>query len=124
MTPAMIIERAALAFGVPASELLGKRRQRHVARARQAAAWAMRQRTDLSLVEIGKTLNREHTTVLYAIEHIDTLRQHDELLAARLALVLYDPGASAGAGAGASNLALELDRREPDVRIFLTECGV
>lgn len=54
-------------FDVPRGELLGTRRTKSVAVARQALMWAIRQKTFLSLEEIGSYLNRDHSTVLHGI---------------------------------------------------------
>lgn len=63
-----IILQAAQTFHVTEADLTGRGRARHIAEARQAAAYVLRQRTPLSLVEIGKLLGgRDHTTMLHAV---------------------------------------------------------
>jgi chromosomal replication initiator protein len=63
-----IITQTADLFHLTAADLVGPGRQRHVASARQAAAYALRQRTPLSLAEIGIAIGgRDHSTVLWSI---------------------------------------------------------
>ncbi len=63
-----IVLHTAAAFALTEDDLTGRGRARHIAEARQAAAYVLRQRTTLSLVEIGKLLGgRDHTTMLHAV---------------------------------------------------------
>jgi chromosomal replication initiator protein len=69
-------------FEVSVESLRGKRRTSQVALARQVAMYLAKERTGLTLVEIGKRFgNRDHSTVIYALGRIskelsrnDTLR--------------------------------------------------
>lgn len=55
-------------------------RRRHVARARQAAMWRIRKEMpDLSLPQIGRFFNRDHTTVIHAIRAVEArLKEQQE----------------------------------------------
>jgi chromosomal replication initiator protein len=71
LTPERIVTVVAERFGVRTEALFGKRRTRSITLPRQVAMYLMRQLTDLSLVEIGRSLGgRDHTTVLYACERV------------------------------------------------------
>ena len=71
LTPERVIALVSERFAVRSDALFGQRRTRSVALPRQAAMYLLRQLTDLSLVEIGRTFGgRDHTTVLYACEKI------------------------------------------------------
>jgi len=71
LTPERVIALVSERFGVRSEALFGQRRTRSVALPRQVAMYLLRQLTDLSLAEIGRTFGgRDHTTVLYACERI------------------------------------------------------
>jgi chromosomal replication initiation ATPase DnaA len=61
-----IAHRVCKAFGVTHKELTGPRRAPRIVLCRQAVAyWACR-RTNLSLPQIGRYLERDHTTIMYS----------------------------------------------------------
>ena len=107
-----IIERAADLWEIRPADLLGKSRARHVVRARQAAAWALRECTDLSLVEIGKLLKRDHTTVMYALETIAREIREDHSLRDRVHRL------------SRVAMGVQLERRDPAVDRWLREAGI
>jgi chromosomal replication initiator protein len=53
--------------GVTRSELLSARRSARIARSRQLAMYLARELTPLSLAEIARAFDRDHTTVLHAV---------------------------------------------------------
>ena len=58
-------------YGVKASEVIGKRRQKSVTLPRQVCMYLARRLTEYSLVEIGGQFGgRDHTTVIYSNEKI------------------------------------------------------
>ncbi len=72
--PRSLEEIAALAarsYSVSLEELRGRSRRRHVVRPRQIAMYLCRLYTDASLKEIGRLFQRDHTTVLHAIESVE-----------------------------------------------------
>ena len=63
------------------ADLLSERRNRAVARPRQAAMWLAKQLTTRSLPDIGRRFGgRDHTTVLHAVRRIEALRAEDSAL--------------------------------------------
>jgi chromosomal replication initiator protein len=73
-----IQQRVAKEFDVTVESLRGKRRTSRIAFARQVAMYLTKQLTQLTLVEIGKNFgNRDHSTVIYGIDKIATLRKSD-----------------------------------------------
>lgn len=54
--------------GVNKKDLLGKCRSRHLARTRQAMMCIVYENTELSMPEVGRIFNRDHTTVLHALK--------------------------------------------------------
>lgn len=58
-------------YGVGREELLSPRRSPRIAHARQLAMYLARELTGLSLSEIARAFDRNHTTVLHAIRAVD-----------------------------------------------------
>lgn len=61
-------------FGIPHAELVGESRKSHVIEARYAAAWALR-RAGYASTLVGRLLNRDHSTILYAARRAMELAQ-------------------------------------------------
>lgn len=59
-------------------ELQSKTRKREVAEARQIAMYFIKKYTKISLIEIGKIFNRDHSTVIYSIKNIESLKDSDK----------------------------------------------
>jgi chromosomal replication initiator protein len=71
VTTDAILETVSHFYGVDLKVLKGRQRSRNIVVPRQVAMYLMREETDASLVEIGKTLGgRDHTTVLHGCEKI------------------------------------------------------
>lgn len=66
-----IILEVAQESGLTVNDLKSAARQRPLARARQRAMWLIAKQTELSLPQIGKIFNRDHTTVLHAIRYMN-----------------------------------------------------
>jgi len=68
-------------FGVKLSDLKAKNRTKAVAFPRQVAMYLARQLTHASLSEVGRSFGgKDHTTVLHAVDKIQTLLQEDPKL--------------------------------------------
>ena len=63
-------------FGVEIPLLLGPRRTKRIAWARQAAWWLLYCHNDLSYPRLGLWFNRDHTTVLYGVRAAERRRQN------------------------------------------------
>lgn len=69
-------------FGLKQADLISERRNRSIARPRQAAMWLAKQLTTRSLPDIGRRFGgRDHTTVLHAVRRIEELKASDAQLA-------------------------------------------
>jgi chromosomal replication initiator protein len=69
-------------FGLKQADLISERRNRSIARPRQAAMWLAKQLTTRSLPDIGRRFGgRDHTTVLHAVRRIEALKAEDPALA-------------------------------------------
>ena len=68
-------------FGLKQVDLVSERRNRAIARPRQAAMWLAKQLTTRSLPDIGRRFGgRDHTTVLHAVRRIEELKAADAQL--------------------------------------------
>ncbi|HEY2659181.1 MAG TPA: chromosomal replication initiator protein DnaA [Caulobacteraceae bacterium] len=69
-------------YGMKQVDLISERRNRAIARPRQAAMWLAKALTTRSLPDIGRRFGgRDHTTVLHAVRRIEALRLEDPQLA-------------------------------------------
>ena len=68
-----VIQTTAELFGITRDDLVGPSRARHIVEARQAAAYALRQRfPSMSLCQIGQLVGRkDHTTILHALQRAE-----------------------------------------------------
>lgn len=80
-----IIEVVSKVTGVNELELLSRRRERQYVRARHIAIQLMIEMTDLSYVQIGSALNRDHTTVMYVKKKMENRGRGRSLLNTQLA---------------------------------------
>ena len=78
--PDSIVLVTAAHYGITREQLKGKRRTNSVALPRQVAMFLMRRMTTLSLSEIGRFFDRDHTTVIHACEKIERLRVVDRTM--------------------------------------------
>ena len=69
-TAKQIIADIAAANGITPSELMGNCRERKFSWPRQEAMHAMRNELDMPLPQIGRIMNRDHTTVIHGIERV------------------------------------------------------
>jgi chromosomal replication initiator protein len=105
--PRPVIEAVAVAFGVPASALLARRRDREVVLPRQVAMYLMREETGASLAEIGAALGgRDHSTVRHGCEKIAAALATDARLREHVAATRHLLVELAAAPAGGTAAAL------------------
>lgn len=73
-----ILSAVAEATGISVTEITGDKRSRPIVESRHLAMYLARELTDASLPKIGERIgNRDHTTVLHAVEKIAKLMQQD-----------------------------------------------
>jgi chromosomal replication initiator protein len=70
VTPQAILLAVARYYGVTADELKARSRHKQIVEPRQIAMHLLREDAQLSTPEIGRLLNRDHTTVLHGLHHI------------------------------------------------------
>ena len=57
-------------FRMPVSDILGKKRNKEIVVPRQIAMYLLYQDAHLSTPEVGRLLNRDHTTVLHGLKQV------------------------------------------------------
>jgi chromosomal replication initiator protein len=80
LTPDEIVEEVARFFNLSAEQLRGRGRSKEIARSRQIAMYLAREETQASLPQIGESLSRDHTTVLYGHDKISRQIEEDDAL--------------------------------------------
>ena len=70
-TPSLIISQVCKFYSIEESVIRSTLKNRGTAEARQVAIYLIRKLTNLSLPDIGKEFNRDHSTVLYGIRKIE-----------------------------------------------------
>ena len=70
-TPSLIISQVCKFYSVDEAVLRGTLKNKGTTEARQMAIYLIRKLTNLSLPDIGKEFNRDHSTVLYAIRKVE-----------------------------------------------------
>ncbi len=85
ITVDLILSIVAESTGVSVTEITGDKRSRAVVESRHLVMYLTRELTDLSLPKIGDRVgNRDHTTVLHAVEKIAKLMQEDREMYSRV----------------------------------------
>ena len=74
-TPGDIIRFVAHHYGVRVTDLKGRSSRRSIALPRQVAMYLIREILGLSFPEIGKVFGKHHSTVIYAVDNIQKMRQ-------------------------------------------------
>ena len=72
LTPQRVINTVAKYYKVSKKDLLGKSRKSNIIVARHMSMWLVRKIVKLSYVEIGKVFNRDHSTIISAVQSIET----------------------------------------------------
>lgn len=79
LDPEQIIAVVAEHYGTTPESILGDKRTKEVAWARQVVMFLIREETEMSLPAIGKALgNRDHTTVMYGCEKVADMIERDD----------------------------------------------
>lgn len=67
-----ILARAVALFGYSLEELFGDQRHKHLMRRRQATLYVLRALTDLSYPELGVLVQKDHSTVMNAVQKVSS----------------------------------------------------
>ena len=80
-TPGLIISQVCKFYSIDESVLRGTLKNKGTAEARQVAVYLIRKLTNLSSPDIGKELDKDHSTILYSIKKVEeALNKGDENL--------------------------------------------
>ncbi|MBB6441838.1 chromosomal replication initiator protein DnaA [Phycisphaera mikurensis] len=91
VTLGRIVDVVCKFYSVKQSELQSKRRHKSIAEPRQVCMFIARQRTDLSLEDIGGHFGgRDHTTVMHSVQKITKKVAEDEVFAAQILKMTED----------------------------------
>lgn len=74
-SPSDIIRFVAQHYGIRVADLKGRSNRRSIALPRQVAMYLIRRILELSFPEIGKIFSKHHSTVMYAVDNIQKMRQ-------------------------------------------------
>ena len=73
-----IIDKVCAYYGVSTEEVIGRSRFKEIVMARHMAIYIIRNKVKLKLKATGMLFNRDHTTVIHAIQNINNLLCYDE----------------------------------------------
>ncbi len=81
VTPEKIIAAVCSYFKQKKDDLLGKGKKADLAKARQICAYLLCEMLSLPLVSVGKLLDRDHTTIMYARDKMEKLEKLNDRIA-------------------------------------------
>ncbi|NLW52309.1 MAG: chromosomal replication initiator protein DnaA [Tissierellia bacterium] len=64
-------------YSITKNDLISKSRQQNIARPRQIAMYLSRNLTDLSLIKIANSFDRDHSTIMHGCEKIEAMMNQD-----------------------------------------------
>lgn len=87
-----IVSTTALACGVEVAAMRGKDRSKSIVEARLVACYVARRCTRASYPQIGRVVNRDHTTVISAVQRVAMLIERDPWIRALAAALCEEFG--------------------------------
>jgi chromosomal replication initiator protein len=91
ITPKLILESTASAFGFSVEDLCGTSRRRPLVNARQIGMYLFRELTDYSYPAIAREFGgRDHTTVIHAVEKVAGLMRERRQIFDQVTALIYD----------------------------------
>ena len=70
-----IISKVAKFYGLTSDEILGRCRERRLIKARFISIYFIKQKTEFTLVTIGKIFKRDHASIIHALKTIQTVKE-------------------------------------------------
>jgi chromosomal replication initiator protein len=67
-------------FKVSHADIVGRKRTRNIAHARQVTIYLCREMLDIPFEEIGKKFNRDHTTAMYSVTNVETKMKENRVM--------------------------------------------
>jgi hypothetical protein len=80
-----VIKAVAYHYGISRNDILSPRRDKDVVRPRQVAAYLSKELTCRSLPEIGRRMDRDHSTIIHSVRRINQRLAEDNGLAEDIA---------------------------------------
>jgi chromosomal replication initiator protein len=91
ITPKVILDATAEAFGFPVEDLCGTSRRRPLVQARQISMYVFREITDFSYPAIAREFGgRDHTTVIHAVEKVAGLMKERRQVYDQVTELIYN----------------------------------
>lgn len=90
ITPEEIVDSTSKYYHIKKEEIMGNKRTKNIARARQVAMYLMREILGYSHLKIGKYLDKHHTTVMYGINEIEESMRQDPSFRLEIATLKKD----------------------------------
>lgn len=85
-----IMDACAYEFGVSVQDLTGHSRRKKMADARQCAMWLMKTVAGRSFAQIGRAMNRDHSTAVHAAQKVDAAIKSQSVQGVRALRLLDD----------------------------------
>jgi len=93
-SPNTILQATARVYGIQIADLLGSKRSKDIAEARQLSMWLIKSMLDYSYPSIGKILGgRDHSTVMHGVSKIEGKVSVDEKMKEKVRLIQVAIGA-------------------------------
>ncbi len=71
VTPEKILSYVSRKYNIPPEDITSAKRSKDITNARHIAIYLIRKMMDMSLIEIGKFFNRDHTTIMSSIGNVE-----------------------------------------------------
>jgi len=96
ISPVQILSLVAQVYNLDQAVLTGKSRKKTITRPRNLALYLCRRHTDASFASLGRTFNRDHSTVMYGVEQVERGLDADPKLAQELGYLEQRLGLASG----------------------------
>jgi chromosomal replication initiator protein len=67
-----ILDKVSRKYNIPVDDIKSRKRTKEIAAARHVTIYIIRRLTDMSLPAIGKYMGRDHTTILFSLDTIES----------------------------------------------------
>jgi chromosomal replication initiator protein len=77
VTVERILEEVARTYNLTAGDLLSRNQSKNISHARKAAMYIIREIKQMTLLEIGKLFEKDHSSVVYSLKSFTNAVEHD-----------------------------------------------
>ena len=78
LSPEQIIKKVSEFSKIREKDIIGKKRFKNIIEARHVCIYLIRLKFDLQIEKIGKIINCDHSTVVYACKHVDEMLEYNK----------------------------------------------